>query len=415
MAEPPSPWAAPGDESQSGVPGSGPGPSERPAAPPPASPPGWGTPPAGGPTGPGWGTPPAGPPPPGWGAQPPGAPAGPGWGPPPGQHYPPPGPGYEMKPGYPGAGPGIVPLRPLVIGEIYDGAVRAIRSNPRTMVGFSAVVISLLTLLSLAPQAFFMASLANSPLSDPAGTENYEFGDFAGLISSGSLTLLAGLLSAVVGTVVVNGLLIVAVDGAVRGRALTPGQLWARCRSRVLALFGLAFTVLLALGLLLALVLAPGVALVLSGSEVAGALLLVVGMLLWLVACAVVYLGYWAVAAPSLILENLGVFAALGRSYRLVRGSFWRVLGIGLLTLVITAIVRQLFTLPFGLLSGVVLALTAGDEIGFGDSLLQLLIADVGEVLAGAVLYPFGAGVTALLYLDLRIRREGLDVDLMRS
>jgi hypothetical protein len=36
-------------------------------------------------------------------------------------------------------------------------------------------------------------------------------------------------------------------------------------------------------------------------------------------------------------------------------------------------------------------------------------------VLAGAVVFPFTAGVAALLYLDLRMRREGLDVDLMRS
>ena len=301
------------------------------------------------------------------------------------------------------------------MGEIYDGAIRAIRSNPRTMVGFSAVVVSLLTLLSLAPQAFFLASLVDSPLSDPAASDELEFGDFAGLIGAGGLTLVVGLFALVVSTVVVNGLLIVAVDGAVRGQALTPAQLWARCRPRVLAVFGLAFLVLLILSLLLVPALAPGLALLLSDSEVLGALLLVLGVLVWLAACAVVYFGYWAVAAPALILENLGILAALRRSYRLVRGSFWRIFGIGLLTFVVTAVVRQLFTLPFGLISGVVVALTAGDDPGFGGSLLQLLIADIGEVLAGAVLYPFGAGVTALLYLDLRMRREGLDVDLMRS
>jgi hypothetical protein len=119
------------------------------------------------------------------------------------------------------------------------------------------------------------------------------------------------------------------------------------------------------------------------------------------------------VAAPALLLEQLGVFAALGRSYRLVRGSFWRVLGIGLLTALITSIIRQLFVLPFSLI-GALLASTQ-DANGFVGSLVELLISDVGTILAGAVLYPFAAGVSALLYLDLRIRREGLDVELMRQ
>jgi len=34
--------------------------------------------------------------------------------------------------------PGIVPLRPLQLGDILDGAVKAVRFNPKSMVGMSA-------------------------------------------------------------------------------------------------------------------------------------------------------------------------------------------------------------------------------------------------------------------------------------
>jgi hypothetical protein len=112
-------------------------------------------------------------------------------------------------------------------------------------------------------------------------------------------------------------------------------------------------------------------------------------------------------------LENLGVFASLRRSFRLVRRSFWRVFGIGLLTAVIASIVRQVFLAPFSEIGRLVAQ--AQGLAGFSGALIQLLVADIGTILAGAVLYPFSSGVVALLYLDLRMRREGLDVDLMRT
>jgi hypothetical protein len=309
-----------------------------------------------------------------------------------------------------------VPLRPLSIGEIYDGAVRAIRANPRTMVGFSTIVIALLTLLATAPQAWFLATLLNSPLTDPESADNAEISDVANLAGAGGLTVLVAVLQFVVATTIVSGLLIVAVDGAVHGRSMTPRELWVRCRSRLWAVLGVALIVVLALPLVMALALAPGlIVLFLPSGTVAGVILLVLGGIAGLLACLALYFGFWAVAAPALLLENLGVFASLRRSYQLVRGSFWRVLGIGLLTAVIASILRQVFGVPFSVAGALVAGAGAGDDPGFVVTLIQLLVAGIGEVIAGAVLFPFTAGVSALLYLDLRMRREGLDVDLMRS
>jgi hypothetical protein len=421
MAEPPPAWAVPGDEPDDPDPRrdappsqSTPGTSAPTASPSGSGPPGWGTPPgASGP--PGWGAPPARPTPspgprPGqggaqpnqWGPQPN------QWGARPDQWGPPTAGNWSNR------GPGIVPLRPLAIGEIFDGAIRAIRSNPRTMVGFSAIVIALLTLLATLPQAFVLSSLVNSPLLDPEGSSNVEVSDVAELLRAGGLSVVVNALQFVLATTIVSGLLIVAVDNAVRGQSLNPAQLWTRCRPRLFGVLGLACLVVLTLPLIMLVTMLPGLIVVfLPSGTVAGAILLLIGALAGFAGFMAVYFGFWAVAAPALLLENLGVFAALRRSFRLVRGSFWRVFGIGLLTAVITYFIRQVFVIPFSLIGGLVSV--TQDSDGFGASLVQLLIGDIGTVLAGAVLYPFTAGVTALLYLDLRMRREGLDVDLMRS
>jgi hypothetical protein len=304
----------------------------------------------------------------------------------------------------------------LAIGEIYDGAIRAIRSNPRTMVGFSGIVIAILTLLATVPQAYALTSLVNnSGLFDADSSQNADVAEVLDAVGPLGVTVLVGVLQFVVATTIISALLIVAVDGAVRGQVQTPAQLWKRSRPRLFAVLGLAFTVTLAFPLVILLAILPGVLLLfVPSATVAAVILMFFGLLVGILAAIALYAGFWAVAAPALLLENLGVFASLRRSYGLVRGNFWRVIGIGVLTAVIAYIIRQVFSIPFAVIGlGVTSFNQNSDQLS--GVVTQVLIADIGTVLAGAVLFPFTAGVTALLYLDLRMRREGLDVDLMRS
>ena len=46
--------------------------------------------------------------------------------------------------------PGIVPLRPLQLGDILDGAIKAVRFNPKSMVGMSALVLAVFLVPSAA-------------------------------------------------------------------------------------------------------------------------------------------------------------------------------------------------------------------------------------------------------------------------
>jgi hypothetical protein len=192
--------------------------------------------------------------------------------------------------------------------------------------------------------------------------------------------------------------------------------LWQRTRGRIWALIGLWLLLMAASigGMLL--LLAPGLLVfVLNGPAVAGALLLVVGVLLALVVYLALFYGFWALAPPALLLENLSVVGALRRSWRLVRRSFWRVLGIMLLTTVLVGFLSGVISVPFAILSSLVGLLEDRPYESFPLTLLQLLVSQLGSVMSGAVLYPLTAAVTALLYIDLRMRTEGLDVELMRA
>jgi hypothetical protein len=165
-----------------------------------------------------------------------------------------------------------------------------------------------------------------------------------------------------------------------------------------------------------AVLLAPGALVLLAdGDPLLGVLLLLIGVLLALVVYLALFYGFWALAPPALLLENLSIPAALARSARLVRRSFWRVLGIMLLTTLLVGFLSGVISVPFALGS---MAIGFAQETPYGSfwlTLLQLLVSQIGSVLSGAVLYPLTAAVTALLYIDLRMRTEGLDIELMRA
>jgi hypothetical protein len=144
---------------------------------------------------------------------------------------------------------------------------------------------------------------------------------------------------------------------------------------------------------------------------------LVVGVLAAVVLAVLVYVRF-AFAAPALLLVQLGVVSALRRSWRLVAGSWWRCFGILVLGAIIAGAINGLVQLPFSLLGNLAGALAGGTgdsgEVTTGLQ-ISLAVTNLGSVLASSVTAPFTAALTALLYIDLRIRREGLDVALARA
>lgn len=374
-----------------------------------------------------------------------GAPAGSpsGWGPAPGADPAPPGPpapagggngwngggssgggwgrpAWEQQPTGPApVQPGIIPLRPLGLGEIWDGAFRAFRQNPKVMVGLSAIVVVASQLVSLAATLLLTRDLVG--LLEEVGSgaaSTLSFSDVAGTLQrSIPLYVLVVLLQAVA-VLVLNGMLIVAVSRAVLGRTVSLGQLWRETRRRLPALVGLSVVLSLVPALVGLVALAPGVlVLVGAGGDTAigvGVALTLLGALAWAVVAVFLWIR-WALATPALLLERLTVRQAVRRSSRLVKGTFWRTLGILLLTLVVVYAVVAAVGLPFSAIGQAVSVVAVGGDDPRTAIVVQQLISSVGAMIGSVVAYPFLASVTALVYVDLRMRREGLDVELHRA
>jgi len=119
----------------------------------------------------------------------------------------------------------------------------------------------------------------------------------------------------------------------------------------------------------------------------------------------------WHLAIPVVMLERLGPLKSLGRSWRLVRRSSWRVFGILLLTYLIVGIAVEVISVPFALGSGGLSLLTARTNV----NVVGLVVQAIGQIISGTLAAPMISGVIVLLYTDLRMRREGMDITLQAA
>ena len=210
----------------------------------------------------------------------PGAPGAPAGGPPipPG---PPPGPpGPSFGPQYGAWGPpvqaprpGIVPLRPLGVADILDGAIGYVRRDPRTVLGISAVLSLVLVVLSFLANFASFRSLSNLAQGDlySADPADEALGGSAGI--GGDVTALVAALLSLPISVIATGLLTVVVGQAVLGRRVSAGAAWRAARPQFWRLVGLTLLIGLivggtaVLGIGLAVLLAVLVAQVSTGSQ----------------------------------------------------------------------------------------------------------------------------------------------------
>ena len=378
----------------------------RPPAYPPPGYPSWGYPPPGySPSPPGYGPSP----PPGYGPYP-----SPGYGsyPPPGYpppSYPAPPPGYPPAPGYAfpsGYGrpppqafgtlkPGIIPLRPLSLSDIFNGAAAYIRTNIRATLGLTAIVVVSTEIVSLIAAVGPLAAAGRLRTAPP---EELTGGDVVAWLLSAGLTVIVGWLAGVL----LSGMLTVVVGRAVFGSTIGPGETWAKVRGRLPALIGLVALESVGLILLSGLV---GLIIAAIGAAGSSAAAVLIGLPLVLVSIATVVYFYTMLSfAPVLIvLERLPVIDAITRSFTLVRNSFWRVLAIRVLTWVVVVLVAGAVAAPFNFIGHLLIGPS-------GPSLIGAIVGAVGSAIGRIITAPFSAGVVVLLYMDRRIRAEAFDL-----
>ena len=112
----------------------------------------------------------------------------------------------------------------------------------------------------------------------------------------------------------------------------------------------------------------------------------------------------WSVAFPVLFVEDLRGSKALGRSFELVKDRWWPTCGVIAIGFVLAMIVSSIFTYGLGALALV------NDSLGF-----LILLTTLGGLLSSLLTTPFQAAIISVVYFDLRVRKEGFDLELLAA
>ncbi|TCO46941.1 hypothetical protein EV646_106180 [Kribbella antiqua] len=316
--------------------------------------------------------------------------------------------------------PASEPLRPWLPADLLDNAARTISENKTIMLGLPV----------LASIALVAVQAALTEVAVPGGLSGF-FGADDPFQQAGAALLLTYGVQLVLFTVVSSMLAGIIALAAVRS------QLAHRVGPReLLRLVRPALPALAAVGLVQSLsfiILIGGWGLAVFGigsgadaaisSDVAGAvalvmvlagalLVLIFGIRLVLAGTVVLMEGRHAPDIGLYIPARVGIWGALKRSWQLVKGKFWRVFGILLFAGVVVNIVS--YALQFGVTT---LVLTVGSWADGSDSTGATAVvialgaaAGIATVLTLIASLAFMSAVQALIYLDLRVRREGLDL-----
>lgn len=368
----------------------------------------------------GYGPPPpiiAPPSPPAYGASPQPASQPPVYGPPPGYGS---APGYGAAPGgpvwTPPPKPGLIPLAPLTFGTVIGAPYRLFRRNPRPTFGMSLLIQGGVLFITLA----VVGLVAWATFSRVEFASNSSEGDtiIAGAFGLTLLSATIPLALSVIATGIMQGVIVLEVSRQTLGERLTFADLWARGKGRLWMVGWYSLALSAALGVVFVVIISIAVVPFLFGDAgvITGVILVVV--LYLALAAGLLWLTTKLAFVPSIIvLERLGLGAAIVRSWQLTRGSFWRILGTLVLVAAMLGLASQLVTTPIAFIAGLVGGLLF--PTGSDDGLIAILIATYGvtaiiSLIVSAVSLVVQSATSALLYIDQRIRREGLDLELMR-
>ncbi|MBR7827404.1 hypothetical protein KDK95_13885 [Actinospica sp. MGRD01-02] len=310
-----------------------------------------------------------------------------------------------------------IPLRPLSVLELIDGAVGAIPSVPKAILARAAAVVTLSSAAALALTWWFNRMISQDVQAHPSWTSTDFFGDatvnYAPSTGEKICLVTTEILIAVVcsgfAATVLAGLFAPSVKGYVDAEPVDAAKARAMLRRRTARLYVLAAitTVPRAFATFL-FGLAAHAAAVNPAGKVSGWYFLIC---LGFVPLCFVLKSVTAVAAPAAVLEGAGIGTALRRSRRLAARGIFRIGWCSLLTMLIAACATASLT---------VFGWQLRDAYGVGDQFAGLpgspgfswwLVAYAVTYLVTLLLTtPYRAATATLLYVDRRFRREGLDI-----
>ncbi len=279
------------------------------------------------------------------------------------------------------------------MGEIFDGAFRAVRYNPRVMFLLAAIVAGVLGVIDM------LVAWLVGPVSVNTGPSSIN-DPFFDMYATQTIASLFSAIISLIATTALTGVIVKTVADAVLGRQTTVPEARSVIKGRIFGLVRVSIISNMPLFIFLVLL-----TITIKTNSLG---ILQVVMFIGLIAVVV---HIWLViktmfANPALVLEEKGVGAALRRSFALTRNRWWRLFGIYVTAMIVVGIAAAVIAAP---LSFIAVAVT---DIG---SLWYQFTIVLSRVITNTITVPFSAAVIALLYIDTRMRSEGLDITLQRA
>ncbi|OEJ27457.1 hypothetical protein AR457_26340 [Streptomyces agglomeratus] len=317
--------------------------------------------------------------------------------------------------------PGVIPLAPLSLGDVIGGSMSTVGRYWKQLFGIAVLMYGGALLVTLA--AVLVAYSATSDtLSKVVDIDEYDesFGSdvAAPLIVAFALVCVVAVLAMVVASAAIMAACPAVLQDAILGRRTTLGTVWRRSWGRVPAVIGAMLLPWLVAALVMGVFLGSYVLLIVSftSDDVPGAWV-ALGFVLML-ACFPVAVWVWvtfSLAPAAVVFESQRPVAALRRSARLVKGSWWRIFGISALAWLIATVAGYIVQFPLtiiGMLTSMPGMAGAGADPSAGEALTAmagyLLFIMLGSIISQIIATTYPQVVTGLLYVDQRIRRENL-------
>ena len=248
---------------------------------------------------------------------------------------------------------------PKGIGDILSTAFDLYQKNAVQLIQIVAFVVVPLTLIQAFLVTEAIGSASSSITVNEVTGEITVSGGGGGIGRALLLGAVAGLISAIISQLL-TGALTRGAAGSLIGRPVDVGASYRYAFSRLGGLILLAILIAIVVAIGFVLLIIPGL----------------------------IFLVLLSMSVPAFVIERKSVTEAMSRSWNLVKGSFWHVLGAIVVAYILIWIVSS------------VLGAIGGDSF-FGTWIMSAI--------AQIITAPFYALVGVVLYVDLRARRESLD------
>ncbi|HUG05255.1 MAG TPA: hypothetical protein VMQ78_01790 [Candidatus Limnocylindria bacterium] len=286
-------------------------------------------------------------------------------------------------------------LRLLGVGDIVDRVFALYRGRPGLFLALAAIpYLIFFLIIGVLGIAFAATFVTLGTFAELASATPSAAGLTPALVDALVAALAFGLIVILVAIVIFSAQSAALVEVAAArhlGRDITLGDAFRTGLRKAPRVIGAGFLAFFAL-LVVWVVLAIAMAISNNGWVV---FVGVVGGLVFTVYAGVA----WIVAPAVATLEPVGALQALRRSWFLATGNRWRIIGLQLLLLILNVVLTALFSLVF--LSELI-----------GEPTVRFVLQQAVTIAANIAWAPIQWATVAVLYFDLRVRKEALDLQL---